>query len=157
MNRFRFVLPLAAACLLLQGCEVFDSSADEPDRALTEAGWTLLWVADVEGRPMLFPQSGEAYRIEFDADGKGRGVDACNWCGVTYALGPGDAISIEMRICTEIACRTHSLGYSYAVSRATSYTIRGNRLRIRSIGYDGEAIVLVHQAREKGKVSRRDH
>ncbi len=153
MNRFRFVLPLAAACLLLQGCEIFDSSADEP--ALTEAGWTLLWVADVEGRPMLFPQSGEAYWIEFDADGKGGGVDACNQCGVTYALGPGDAISIEMRICTEIACRTNSLAYSYVVSRATSYTIRGNRLRIRSLGYDGEAIVLVHQAREKGKVFRR--
>ncbi len=148
MNKLRIILPLAAACLLFQGCEIFGSSADELDQALTEAGWILLWVEGMDGRPVLFPKSGEAYRIEFDADGKGRGVDACNWCDVTYGFGPGDAISIRMGACTEKVCSTQSLGYSNVVSRATSYTIQSTRISIRTSSNDGEDIILVHQAWE---------
>ena len=150
MNKLRIILPLAAACLLFQGCEIFGSSADELDQALTESLWILQRVEDVDGRRMLSPKPGEAYRIEFEADGKGRGFDACNSCGVTYALGPGDAISIQMGGCTEKACSTQSLVYSFVVSRATSYTIESTRLRIRTTSNDGEDIILVHQAWEKG-------
>ena len=150
MNKLQIMLPLAAVCLLLPGCEIFGTSADGPDRALTEPLWILERVEDVDGRRILSPRPGEAYRIAFEAEGKGRGVDACNTCAVTYALGRGDAISIQMGGCTEKACSPQSLSYSSAVTRATSYTIQSDRLRLQTTDFDGEVIVLVHIAWERG-------
>ena len=151
MNTLRFVPPLAALCLLLQGCEIFGSGTEEiSDAALTEAGWILLRVEDGNGQRVVSPdERRETYIIEFDADGRGAGVDACNWCSVFYQLGPGDALAIQMGGCTEVACGTESVAYSYFLGHATSYTMRGNRLRIQSTNNEGEAVTLVHQAREK--------
>lgn len=150
MNKRQIMLSLAAVYFLFQGCEILGSSDDGPDRALTEPLWILERVEDVDGRRILSPRPGEAYRVEFDTDGKGRGVDACNTCAVAYELGRGDAISIQMGGCTEIACSPQSLGYSAAVTRATSYTIQSDRLRLQTTNFDGEDIILVHQAWERG-------
>ena len=78
MTRLRFFLPLAAACFLFQGCDLFGNDTDKQVQALTEPLWLLDRVEDADGRPMVDMKPGEVYRISFEADGKGSGVDACN-------------------------------------------------------------------------------
>ena len=146
--RFHLVVGLASACLLLPGCEIFGNDT-KPESALTEARWVLEWVEDLDGDHVLVPKRGEVYWIEFRADGRAGGVDACNWCGGAYEVGPGDSISIQMGGCTEIACSPQSLRYSNVMSRTTSYDIRQGRLRIWSTSLVGEALVLVHRAGAK--------
>ena len=130
--------------LFLCGCGVTDAGKEVE---LEETPWHLEAIESVEGEIISTPPSPEFFWIEFipgDSVNVVRGQDGCNWCQGFYERGSGGAISFSVS-CTEAAC---GIGYGFKLSDATTYELKGGKLRIR-YSRSGVEGMLVHRAESR--------
>ena len=138
-----------AACLLVSGVSASDTAGGgangAPRDPLSGKHWTLV-ALEGEGVDPALP----AVTLSFNADGTLGGFDGCNRYRGAYTV-TGKAIQIPSEmVVTPAACSealTHrASAYANALSRAGSYTMDANRLRLQDAA---EREVAVFEARSQ--------
>ncbi len=98
---------------------------------LLEHTWKLIEITDPNGHPVFSPDTTWSYTVRFLTNGNIEAQNACNDCGGTYQIEPGNKLSIALS-CTEVLCEPSAdfLEYGNDLNHAREFKLVNDQLWI---------------------------